>query len=170
MFPTVHVVTAPECLFVKTEKPYSNSLWTALLIHGFGPVKTWLLIECDTAFDAIILLKMSIAMRKGKRALYDYWWVIIQMCLSAQPLIGANDMSRLMIKPAKWHVQMPRLIWVFAVSMKKRLDPQLPIEHTAKALIRLGSCPGWSESSLGTRHFVGFVVRQLICLFVWSFL
>ena len=26
----------------------------------------------------------------------------------------------------------------------------LPIECTAKALIRLGRCPGWSESSLGT--------------------
>ena len=27
-----------------------------------------------------------------------------------------------------------------------------------------GGCPGWSESSLGARHFVGFVVRQLISL------
>ena len=29
------------------------------------------------------------------------------------------------------------------------LGPWLPIEHTAKALIRLGGCPGRSESSLG---------------------
>ena len=30
------------------------------------------------------------------------------------------------------------------------LGPQLPIERTAKTLIRLGRCPGWSESLLGT--------------------
>ena len=28
----------------------------------------------------------------------------------------------------------------------------------------LGRCPGWSESSLGARHFVGFVMRWLKCL------
>ena len=33
---------------------------------------------------------------------------------------------------------------------EETLGPQLPIEHTAKTLIRLGGCPGWSESSLGT--------------------
>ena len=36
--------------------------------------------------------------------------------------------------------------------------------QTAKTLIRLGRCPGWSESSpLGrTGHFVGFVMRRLM--------
>ena len=29
-------------------------------------------------------------------------------------------------------------------------------------LIRLGGCPGWSESSLGAQHFVGLFMRQLI--------
>ena len=32
-----------------------------------------------------------------------------------------------------------------------KLGPKLPIERTAKTLIRLGGCPGWSESSLGTK-------------------
>ena len=32
----------------------------------------------------------------------------------------------------------------------------LPIERTAKTLIRLGGCPGWSESSLGTQSFSWF--------------
>ena len=32
-----------------------------------------------------------------------------------------------------------------------KLSPKLPIERTAKTLIRLGGCPGWSESSLGTK-------------------
>ena len=31
------------------------------------------------------------------------------------------------------------------------LGPQLPIKCTAKTLIRLGICPGWSESSLGAQ-------------------
>ena len=34
--------------------------------------------------------------------------------------------------------------------------------RTAKTLIRPGGCPGWSESSLGARHFVGFVMRPII--------
>ena len=32
-----------------------------------------------------------------------------------------------------------------------KFGPKLPIERTAKTLIRLGGCPGWSESSLGTK-------------------
>ena len=31
------------------------------------------------------------------------------------------------------------------------LDPWLSLEHTAKTLIRLGGCPGWSESLLGAQ-------------------
>ena len=38
--------------------------------------------------------------------------------------------------------------------------------RTAKILIRLGGCPGWSESSLAHSHFVGFVVLPLIYLFI----
>ena len=34
--------------------------------------------------------------------------------------------------------------------------------HAVKTLIRLGGCPGWSESSLGAHHFVAFVVLWLI--------
>ena len=32
-----------------------------------------------------------------------------------------------------------------------KLGLKLPIERTVKTLIRLGGCPGWSESSLGTK-------------------
>ena len=34
---------------------------------------------------------------------------------------------------------------------EETLGPKLPIEWTAKTLIRLGKCPGWSESSLGAQ-------------------
>ena len=49
----------------------------------------------------------------------------------------------------------PSLIRVFAVRMKKAwvLSYQLSIQ---RRLIRLGGCPGWSESSLGTKPFSRF--------------
>ena len=34
--------------------------------------------------------------------------------------------------------------------------PKQPTERTAKTLIRLGRCPGWSESSLATESFCWF--------------
>ena len=40
----------PGMLIRKTVMPCINSSWIALLIHGFVPVKTWLLIACDTIF------------------------------------------------------------------------------------------------------------------------
>ena len=51
----------------------------------------------------------------------------------------------------------PSLIRVFAVGMKKAwVGPYLPIERTAKTLIRLGGCPGWSESSMCAHSFCWF--------------
>ena len=45
----------------------------------------------------------------------------------------------------------PSLIRVFAVRIEETLCPKLPNERTAKTLIRLGECPGWSESLLGAQ-------------------
>ena len=39
---------------------------------------------------------------------------------------------------------------------EESLGPELPNERTAKTLIRLGGCPGWSESSLGAESFCWF--------------
>ena len=54
----------------------------------------------------------------------------------------------------------PSLIRVFAVHMKDHwvLSYQL-IERTGKTLIRLGGCPGWSESSLGAQTIL-FVLSR----------
>ena len=46
----------------------------------------------------------------------------------------------------------PSLIRVFAVRMKKAWV--LPPERTAKTVIRLGGCPGWSKSSVGAQSFL----------------
>ena len=53
-------------------------------------------------------------------------------------------------------VHPPTLVRVFAVCMKKTpknwvLSYPLSALRSAKTLIRLGGCPGWSESSLGTK-------------------
>ena len=66
-------------------------------------------------------------------------------------------MSCSMIKPTKWHVpSKDRSAWASAQSdqsihcpHEETLGPYLHTECTAKTLIRLGGCPGWSESSLG---------------------
>ena len=44
----------PRMRMCKVQKPCINSTWIAWLIHGFLPVKTWLLIAGDIAFYAII--------------------------------------------------------------------------------------------------------------------
>ena len=55
----------------------------------------------------------------------------------------------------------PSLIRVFAVRMKKPWVLSYPLS-TQWRLIRLGGCPGWSESLLGSHHFVGFVMLHLM--------
>ena len=50
----------PGMLIRNIAKPCINSTWIALLIHGFVPVKTWLLIAIDTAFYAIIRVSHTI--------------------------------------------------------------------------------------------------------------
>ena len=57
------------------------------------------------------------------------------------------------VRPAKTQISLGiRPVWsVFAVRMKKKtLGPLATIERTAKTLIRLDRCPGWSKSSLIT--------------------
>ena len=76
-----------------------------------------------------------------------------------------------MTKPTKWVCAQRRLrsAWAFAQSDQSRrcalnewLRTQAFFMRIAKTLIRLGRCPGWSESSLGAQPFyVGFVMSRL---------
>ena len=70
-----------------------------------------------------------------------------------------------MTKPTKWVCAQRRLrsAWASAQSEQslhcpheESLGPKLPIERTAKTRIRLGGCPGWSESSLGAQSLCWF--------------
>ena len=78
------------------------------------------------------------------------------------PVKFARNMSRSMTKPTKWRapsedsdqpVHLLSLIRSFAVRMMKHwaLNSLLSAQWT---LIRLGRCPGWSESSLGAQVIV----------------
>ena len=74
-------------------------------------------------------------------------------------------LSRDMTKPTKWVCAKRRLrsAWASAksdqessLSAWRRLGPKLPIKRTATTLIRLGGCPGWSESVLGAQPLCWF--------------
>ena len=80
-------------------------------------------------------------------------------------VIQEPSMSHDMTKPTKWLCAQRRLrsAWASAQSNQslrcpheESLGPWLPIERTAKTLIRLGGCPGWSESSLGAQSLCWF--------------
>ena len=63
----------------------------------------------------------------------------------------------------------PVLIRVFAVRMKKPWVLSYPLSPQLR-LIRLGACPGWSESSLGTQSFCWFCheVAHLLFKLNWK--
>ena len=73
-------------------------------------------------------------------------------------------LNRSMTKPTKWQVCVAkttislgiRQVWsVLAVHMKKGWVLSYPLS-AQRRLIRLGRCPGWSESSLGAQSFCWF--------------
>ena len=106
------------------------------------------------------------------------------VCIWHKHVSRLNKMARVPSKDSYQPGHLPSLIRVFAVHMKKAWILSYPLsEHSDQAgwmprliwvftgcivillvlsLIRLGGCPGWSESSLGTSHFVGFVMRWLM--------
>ena len=75
--------------------------------------------------------------------------------------VGSYKLSRPMTKPTKWPVCPAKTQFSLGFCIEEALGQSLPIKRTAMTLIRLGECPGWSESSLDTHHFVGFVMQRL---------
>ena len=89
----------------------------------------------------------------------------ITCCSTAASKMLIN-MSHLMTKPAQWPLHPAKSqislsihpVWSeFCCPNEETLGPQLQVERTAKTLIRLGSCLGWSESSLDT-HIILLVL------------
>ena len=77
-----------------------------------------------------------------------------------------SNMSRLVTKPTKWSVRPVKTQISLGISaqsdqslrcvLNEWLGTQAFFMRTAKTLIRLGGCPGWSESSLGAQSFCWF--------------
>ena len=65
--------------------------------------------------------------------------------------------NKVSVRPAKTQISLGicRLIRVFAVCMKKPWVLSYPLS-AQRRLIRLGGCPGWSESSLGAQPHCWF--------------
>ena len=96
----------PGMLICKTAKPCINSMWIALLIHGFVPVKTWLLIAWDTAIYAIMdFIYISNAnckwtFRFATQFITSWWtanfeWKLVThaIYINACILLTSNDMT-----------------------------------------------------------------------------
>ena len=85
-------------------------------------------------------------------------------CKIEQPHDKTNKMT---MHPAKTQISLGiRPVWsVFAIRMKKHWILSYPLS-ALRRLIRLGRCPGWSESLLGAQSFCWFchVVAQLLLL------
>ena len=102
-----------------------------------------------------------------------------------------TKMSRLMTKPAKWLCaqRRRRSAWASAVSdqsLRCALNGQLRTQgflmRTAKTLITLGGCPGWSESSLDAQplscfchvaaqmEYEGYLFLRMFCTYRWIFI
>ena len=64
----------------------------------------------------------------------------------------------------------PRLIRVFTARMKKAWVLSYPLSAQQR-LIRLGGCPGWSESLLGAQPFCWFCDKAICMIIVdlWTF-
>ena len=87
----------------------------------------------------------------------------ILLFLNASAQGNIFNMSRDMTKPTKRLCTQQRSAWASAKSDKslrcpheETSGPQLLIEPTAKTLIRLCGCPGWTESSQGAHSFCWF--------------
>ena len=101
------------------------------------------------------------------RTLSSAWY---QKSLMSTGCFWFQILSRLMTKPTKWLCAHWRLrsAWASAQSdqsldlslrcaLSGKLRSQAFFMRTVKTLIRLGGCPGWSESSLGA-HAILFVL------------
>ena len=76
--------------------------------------------------------------------------------------------NKMIVRPVKTQISLGiHPVWSsLCCPHEESLGPRLSIEWTAKTLIWLGRCPGWSESSLGTRSFCWFCHVVAHCIAV----
>ena len=91
-------------------------------------------------------------------------FVMSRFIILMKIITAAWNLSHDMIKPTKWGCASAQSDQSLRCPHEESLGPQLPIERTAKTLIRLGRCPGWSESLLGAYSLCWFChVTAYLC-------
>ena len=147
-----------------------------LLAYETGFLMAWLNAQMDISLDTLyqtmynkpILTDLSPIRNK---TIPESWGTIfvknspseIPRCLAVDDLPGVatfelphDKTHKMTFEPSEdsdQPVHLPSLIRVFAVRMKKLWVLSYPIGEQ-RSLIRLGRCPGWSESSLGAQVIV----------------
>ena len=168
MFATLHVTDADIDFVMAQGRLYVklciNSMWIALLIHGFVQVKTWLLIACDIAFYAIIELK--------KYGLDKLHGKVTDMQLD----VGNTSYPSNILGCSSYIFGCSsNILGCWGQNEERLLCQKLwnsvfepPHDKTNKMIVR----PAKTQISLiwvfagHTCHFVGFVMRQLISCYL----
>ena len=164
-----------QCFHMMTlgwPKPFlwQGQICFRVLLHGWKLIQHWVLMYFQVCSNSAYPQHSGKWYRTNDPLVY-FWC----RCLWVQ-----HQMNCLMTKPTKWHVHpdvhtvLLLIIPVWSLFYRKpvqchppslislhclheeSLGPYLPIKRTAKILIRLGGCPGWSESSLGAQSFCWF--------------
>ena len=103
--------------------------------------------------------------------------IIYNDCINyvVRVVVGANDIyepvhdktnKMIYVRPPKTQISLDisPVRSESSLSVWRTMGPRLPIERTAKTLIRLGGCPGWSESSQGVYDVTLVQTLRLIIL------
>ena len=134
--------------------------------HNIFFMENWWKLSFNYHQIPILSVPLIISPKPSFNFLSQFPWN--KMWWSPKPsyfFLPQSDLSRLVTKPTKWVCAQRRFrsAWASAQSdqslrcpHEESLGPWLPTERTAKTLIRLGRCPGWSESSLGTHSLCWF--------------
>ena len=91
------------------------------------------------------------------KVLSDGHYRMAELKVYIKRYVNRDMTTKMSMRPAKTRIRLEiRPVWsVFAVRMKKPWDLCYPLS-AQRRLIRLGRCPGWSESSLDGHSFCWF--------------
>ena len=140
-----------QLLTLASEMLFTSARYRMLLSMPSSPTRAWPSV-------CILMVTWSLGRACGGS-------IVIETCrnikIYTEPRHDKNN--KVSVRPAKTQIRLGGSDQSLRCPHEETLGPYLPIERTAKTLIRLGRCPGWSESSLGAQSFCWFchVVTQL---------
>ena len=111
--------------------------WISLRLFTCSKLKIQKYRKCPTFKQTLYMYKMNKGINTEK--------MLAVWMLSVMPVILGHNTT----KPTKWHVHPAKTQISLGCALNEKLRTQAFFMRTGKTLIRLGGCPGWSESSLG---------------------